>query len=200
MGRTIEEKLFLIKLLKEGASLRRLSREHHVGMDSLLMWSRKYDRYGIDGLRPESHANKHIPKEIKEEILRQHFEESIPLQWLALKTRISASLMAKWVKDARAGGRWVDCMGRKGRKPSAAAGSQPVTSVEEKPYGGTRGKEPCRQTKYMGRKKKKGPKTELDLLKEENLRLRAENALLKKVQALVLEEEMPRNGQMPSTN
>lgn len=37
----------------------------------------------------------------------------------------------------------------------------------------------------MGRPKKGGPRTELEKLKEENLRLRAENDLLKKVKALV---------------
>jgi transposase len=54
----------------------------------------------------------------------------------------------------------------------------------------------------MARPKKKEAQTELEKLKEENLRLRAENALLKKVQALVEEQEARTrfNGQKPSTN
>lgn len=54
----------------------------------------------------------------------------------------------------------------------------------------------------MGRPKKKEPQTELEKLQAENLRLRAENALLKKVKVLV-EEKQARarlNGQKPSTN
>ena len=54
----------------------------------------------------------------------------------------------------------------------------------------------------MARPKKKAPETELERLQEENLWLRAENALLKKVKALV-EEERKRalnGGQRPSKN
>lgn len=54
----------------------------------------------------------------------------------------------------------------------------------------------------MARPKKKEAQTEFEKLKEENLRLRAENALLKKVKALVEEQEARTrfNGQKPSTN
>ena len=54
----------------------------------------------------------------------------------------------------------------------------------------------------MARPKKKAPETELERLQEEPLGLRAENALLKKVKALV-EEERKRalnGGQRPSKN
>ena len=58
------------------------------------------------------------------------------------------------------------------------------------------------QTKMMSRSKTKEPETELEKLQAENLRLRAENALLKKVRALVLEEKLraQHNGQLPSKN
>ena len=54
----------------------------------------------------------------------------------------------------------------------------------------------------MARPKKKEPQTELEKLQAENLRLRAENALLKKVQTLVEEQKAQarRSGQKPSTN
>jgi hypothetical protein len=41
----------------------------------------------------------------------------------------------------------------------------------------------------MARPRKRDPQTELERLQYENLRLRAENALLKKVKALMEEEE-----------
>jgi len=41
----------------------------------------------------------------------------------------------------------------------------------------------------MARPRKREPQTELERLQYENLRLRAENALLKKVKALMEEEE-----------
>ena len=46
----------------------------------------------------------------------------------------------------------------------------------------------------MAKVKKSTPKTELEKLQEENLRLRAENALLKKAKALMEELESRRNG------
>ena len=54
----------------------------------------------------------------------------------------------------------------------------------------------------MARPKKKEPQTELERLQEEVLRLRAENALLKKVKALVEQERIraQRGGQKSSTN
>lgn len=54
----------------------------------------------------------------------------------------------------------------------------------------------------MARPKKKEPQTELERLQEENLRLRAENALLKKVKALVEQDRLraQRGGHKPSTN
>jgi len=54
----------------------------------------------------------------------------------------------------------------------------------------------------MARPKKKDPQTDLEKLQAENLRLRAEIALLKKVKALVEEKEAQalRNGQRPSTS
>ena len=54
----------------------------------------------------------------------------------------------------------------------------------------------------MARPKKKEPQTDLEKLQAENLRLRAEIALLKKVKALVEEQEAQAllNGQKPSTS
>jgi hypothetical protein len=54
----------------------------------------------------------------------------------------------------------------------------------------------------MARPKKKAPETELERLQEEVLWLRAENALLKKVRALVEEERNRARhaGQKPSKN
>jgi transposase len=59
-----------------------------------------------------------------------------------------------------------------------------------------------KKVKPMGRPRKKQPQTELEVLQAENERLRAEVALLKKVQALVEERERRerKSGRWPSKN
>ncbi|SBV98891.1 hypothetical protein [uncultured Dysgonomonas sp.] len=56
------------------------------------------------------------------------------------------------------------------------------------------------RAKGMGRPKKKAPETELEKLREENLKLKIENELLKKVKALVEEKEarLRKIGRKPS--
>lgn len=208
MKKTIEEKLSIIKLLKEGASIKRLAKEHHVLLDTILAWARLYDRYGEDGLRPMSHARRNIPKEIKEEILRQYFEESIPLPWLAVSRRISDGTIKKWIKEARENGRWADYERHRRGRPSVdirkfrllcSPDDTPIPNPKSPPKGICRHKR-GRPPKNMGKKNWKKTLAEMTPLERENLRLRAENELLKKVQALVLEKKMSGNGHKPSTN
>lgn len=205
MRKTLDEKLFLINQSKSGVPITRLAKEHHVRFETILKWVRKYDRYGPEGLR--SKPLQDVPKEIKEEILYRYFEESISLPWLAVEANLSETRLKRWVKEAGKSGRWAGRDGHRVGRPSVEVEMRRLLETSgnaeaPKPgaFGKTCGQEPNRRIKYMGRKKRKQPQTRLERLEYENLRLRAENALLKKVHALVLEKKMRRNGQEPSTD
>lgn len=66
-----------------------------------------------------------------------------------------------------------------------------LRSVEEGGFTSLFDRVPSNYVPGMGRKKKENPKTELEQLREENMRLRAELDLIKKVDALVAERCKP---------
>ena len=109
----------------------------------------------------------------RKNIVLEHLEKGLTLQQLCLNYDINRSTIKVWVKKVRSGGSLFDIKKR----------GRPAQNP-------------------MARPKKKEQLTELEKLQAENLRLRAENALLKKVRTLV-EKEKSRarlNGQKPSTN
>lgn len=66
-----------------------------------------------------------------------------------------------------------------------------LRSVEEGGFTSLFDRVPSNSVPGMGRKKKEAPQTELEQLREENMRLRAELDLIKKVNALVAERCKP---------
>ena len=90
-------------------------------------------------------------------------EKGIPLSQICLKFRASRSTVKEWVK--------------KSMNKTTPSAMLPPSSVSIYPN--------------MQKKLIKDPKTELERLQNENLLLRAENAYLKKLRALVEERENP---------
>ena len=172
MKRTFEERLIIVRKAKKGIPVAHLSREHKLNESKILEWVRKFDLYGEEGLKKQ--PNIKATPEFKREIVRKILEKGLTLAQIVVEYRISRTALESWVRTVR------------------KYGYEALISK-------TRGRPP----KYnMARPKKKVPQTELELLQEENLRLRAEVALLKKVKALVREEkaQAQRNGQQPSKN
>ncbi len=95
----------------------------------------------------------HYSSQQKREIVSLYTEKELPLQEICLRYDLSLSAVRCWIRKIRNG---ESLENRRRGRPS---------------------KDP------MARPKKKEPQTELEKLKAENLRLRAENALLKKVKA-----------------
>lgn len=169
-----EEKLNLVRLLKVGYPLKRLSREKGIADHQLRVWLKSYELYGEEGLRHRTRGYHFRPEE-KRVVVRDFLEKGIPLSELCLRHGLNRTTIQGWCRKVRQHGYEVLLdVKRRGRPPKD----------------------------HMRRPKKKEPQTELEKLQAENLRLRAENALLKKVKALVEEQEARAqlNGQKPSTN
>ena len=99
----------------------------------------------------------------KERIVRLALDKGLGHQEICVHNRISCSALEAWLRTVRSYGY--------------------SALYESKPKGRPK----------MAKEKKTAPKTELEKLQEENLRLRAENALLKKAKALMEEQEFRRN-------
>lgn len=102
--------------------------------------------------------------EEKERIVRLVLEKGFVRREVYIHNHISRSALESWIRKVRSHGY--------------------SALYECKPKG----------RPNMAKMKKSTPKTELEKLQEENLRLRAENALLKKAKALMEELESRRNG------
>ncbi len=172
MKYSYEQRLAIVQRVKQGEAIAHLSKEYHINETQILAWVRMWDKYGRAGLERQPHCRP-IPA-LKEKVVRLILEKGVPLALVRIEYRIGKAALQRWVSMVRKGGYEIlHLKNKRGRPP-----------------------------KDTMRPKKKEPQTELEKLQEENLRLGAENALLKKVKALVEEQEARSrlNGQKPSTN
>lgn len=151
MKRSVKEKLKLVRRILSGEPLKRIAKETGLGQEYLSVLYDRYKKYGKKGL--ERKANHYLSPEQKEFIIRLHEEKGVSLRQIYTDYDISPSVFKRLLIKARSCG--YECL-------------------YERRVRGRPPKEP------MARPKKKDPQTELEKLQAENLRLRAENALLKK--------------------
>ena len=172
MKYSFDEKLDVVKSIISGKSQLSVCRERHIDQHTVYIWLCRYRRHGESGLLKSKRVNHYSPSE-KERIILEHVQEGVSLSQLSLRYDLDRSTIKAWLREVRSGG---------------------------SPYDVKRPADPAREP--MARPKKKDPQTDLEKLQAENLRLRAEIALLKKVKALVEEQEARalRSGQKPSTN
>lgn len=127
-----------------------------------------------DGKKSLSNRNRVVDQSRKIEAVRLVIEKGISCEQVAIEQDLGRSSVAKWVKAVR------------------ESNSYEVL------------KKRIKQTNSMGRPKKKRfeDMTELEQLRYENAFLKAENALLKKVKALVeaREQSEQKTGRKPSKN
>lgn len=167
-----EDRLKFMKMIEDGYSIYYIHLHH--GIDQYLLgWLwLKYKKEGPSALVFKKRAC--VDAAFRVRIVRDILENHIPLLKAAIRYDVSPQSLQKWLREARRGG--YKTLQYKENRPSKA----------------------------MGRPKKKKPEemTELELLRYENERLRAENALLKKVRALVAERNahLREIGQKPSKN
>ena len=155
-----EERLALVKKVKSGYPAKRLAREAGVAYVSLRGWVRVYEQFGTERLRMMSRPNL-VSSSEKERMCRLYLEKGVPLQQIYISNNVSRDAMRSWIRKVREGG--YDAL-----------------------FGD------CRYTNRssdMVQSENEILREELKKAQHENLVLRAENALLKKVKALMEEEE-----------
>ena len=161
------------QILKGKESADSISFKHTIDDSLVKRWVHFYRLHGIDGLIP---SNKHYSPEFKLEVVQAVKSKSLSLKKACRQFRIgSDSTLKKWLilfDSFGAESLWVERRGR--GKPKI-------------------------RTPAMPRKPKK-PLTREEELLEELADLRAENAYLKKLQALILSESVKEEKRKSSKN
>ena len=139
--------------------------------NSLMMWVKAYKEFGNDGLM-RSRKNKNYSFQFKLSVVELYLSSEVSYQELALSQGINnPSLITRWVNDFRNGGPNALRPKKKGRKKTLDIKEfkKPSKPIEEKPVDTS--------VEYVKE------------LEDENLRLRIENAYLRELRRLRLEEE-----------
>jgi transposase len=161
-------KLRLIRRYESGIPIRVLSAQTGVYLTVIKEWFRQYNANGIDGL---SLKNGPYPAALKIEIASRVIKKELSLHQASIDYRISRSVIRDWVKKVQWYGVGELFIDNRGRPPER-----------------TMDKKAVRTSKPLSR--------EQELLIE-NERLRAENAYLKKLKALVEERIFRECGSVP---
>ncbi|RZK16811.1 MAG: hypothetical protein EOO86_14050 [Pedobacter sp.] len=159
---SLEFKLAIVnQILKGDKSRATISRENGLEGRMVLQWMQFYKRFGEAGLRPQSTV---YSLENKLEVIRYFIDNQVSLREACLQFNIrSNSVLSNWLRIYRAGG---------------------AEGLSEE----TRGKKRLMKPK-ISKKVPEKTLTENEQLLEENKRLRAEVAFLKKLRALIQKEE-----------
>ena len=155
-------------------STRLLSQRYGVAHSLVRRWAASYRKFGDEGLK-RSRQNKVYTFEFKMRVIELYLSGEMSYQELALSVGINnPPLIARWVNDYRIYGADALMPKRKGHR-----------------------------TEMVKRKKEDIPVSERDSylkqLEEENLKLRIENAYLKELRRLRLEEEALQRKQRESS-
>jgi transposase len=139
---------------------------------SLKRWVLSYKEFGNEGLM-RSRQMKNYTFEFKLSVVELYLTTEVSYQDLALSVGINnPTIITHWVNDYRAVGPDALRPKRKGRKPKVSKPKKIIPITE----------------------KEKANAEYLKQLEEENLKLRIENAYLKELRRLRLEEEAPLKG------
>ena len=166
MEHSLEEKLKAIKMYNCGVPPTRIAKILGFSRNVIAVWCELFKNEGIVGLQRLPYNCRYNFEE-KCQIVCEIEKNHVPLHVVSAKYHVSRSTLHCWVSVVR----------RKG-----------YDALKEVKYGRKYGKTHAIKHTPMGRPKKKEPMTELEKLQRENELLRAENAYLKKMRALMTEK------------
>ena len=156
---TYEERLLAVEKCLSGIASKTVARQMGIEPNDVRVWFARYQAEGPIGLLKR--PMKHADFAEKCKIVCEYAEKGVPLHKICAEYHVGRTAVQRWSAMYRKGG--YDAL------------------RDIKPIGkGHLG---------MGRPKKKEPVTELEKLQRENELLRAENAYLKKLRALMTEKE-----------
>lgn len=130
----------------------------------IITWSRTYDKHGLDGLKHKP-SNKDWSAEERFELVAKVLA-GYSINSVAIEAGIDKGLLYQWVRKYKLCG-YGGLQLKKGRKPK-----DPIMSKDNKPKELTASE-----------------REELTLLRRQNEYLRAENAYLKKLKALIAQKK-----------
>jgi transposase len=164
------KKKAVMEYMKGKGGYRRICKDYNIPDKHILReWVDKYRKYSDKGLR-RSREKKKYSFEFKLSVVELYLSTEVSYRELALSVGVSnPSIIANWVNDYRAVGPDALRPKRKGRKPKVSKPKKIISITE----------------------KEKADAEYLKQLEEENLKLRIENAYLKELRRLRLEEEAP---------
>jgi transposase len=155
------------KIIKGNCSVRSLSKELGIGTSILSNWIRFYNRYGEAGLMRST--NRIFDSGFKLQVLHYIEKNCSSLRQASLEFNIPERSMIR---------NWQIAYQKSG-----------ILGLENKPRG-----RPCTMSDYKRKKRKSNqPLTREEELLLENERLRAEIAVLKKLDALILAKKKPKS-------
>ena len=170
------------KVVKEYLSgkggMKSLAKKYSIASKKTIsVWVAAYKEFGDEGLR-RSREQKNYSFEFKMHVVELYLKTEITYQDLALSVGINnPSMVTQWVNNYRIAGPDALRPKKKGRKPKVIKPKKqlPQTTKEEA------------DAEYLRQ------------LEEENLRLRIENAYLKELRRLRVEDEKKSGKHVPST-
>ena len=173
---------FKLKVVQEylnnQESSRSLERKYGVHHVDIQKWINNYKRFGEDSLR-RSRQKQTYTTEFKLQVIELYLSSELSYRQLAIQMGIpDSSLIARWMNEYRTAGSEALMPKKKGRKR---------TMDKEKIIREINGGDSDEQKELLKQ------------LQEENLKLRIENAFLKEVRRLRLEEETLQRKQRESS-
>ena len=147
-----------------------IAKQNGIPAESLLRrWVNAYKKFGDEGLL-RSRKNKNYSFQFKLHMVELYLSSEVSYQELALSQGIfTPALLAKWVNDFRNAGPDVLRPKKKGRKKTLGTKNNSTPNIENKPIDTSA--------------------EHIKELEDELLKLRIENAYLKELRRLRLEEE-----------
>ena len=167
------KKQIILEYLTGGESSNFLAKKYGVPQGKMIRnWINSYKEFGDDGLR-RSREKKNYSFEFKLHVVELYLSSEVSYQDLAISQGISNhTMIAKWVKDFRIAGPEALRPKKKGRKKTLDSRNKIKTVVQS-----TEAIQANTSTKHIKE------------LEDELLKLRIENAYLKELRRLRLEEE-----------